>query len=410
MAGPGRRWQTQVDESTVDTPYLWRGLAKVKTVYTLNIMLPAAQPCPGVTCASGVGWSTVAQVPAAGRVYIGSPSIVVLPDGAWLASNDLFGPGCRNDTTWVHRSEDQGASWSRVAELRGQWWSTLFLHQGAPHLLGTTTEYGDAVIRRSLDGGRTWSVPADAGCGLLRRGRFHGAPQPVLVHRGRLWRAMESFDPDGGWPRGFAAGMMSAPLDADLLRADSWTWSSFLPSQPWLDGRCNGWLEGNAVADAAGGVRILLRVDLPAGSPEVAANVAVSDDGRELAFDPATGFIPFPGAAKKFCVRRDPAGAGWWSIATDPHVPGDCMPGAVRNRLSLLWSGDLARWQVRATLLFHPDRHRHGFQYVDWQFLGDDLLAACRTAGEDGRGGAANFHDANLLTVHRIAGFRRLGV
>ncbi|MCK6491597.1 MAG: glycoside hydrolase [Planctomycetes bacterium] len=373
-------------------------------------MSSQSKPATAPTLAPGMDWSQVVHLPAVGRTYLGSPSLAVLPDGAWVVSHDLFGPGCGNDTTWIHRSLDGGRSWQRCAVLAGQWWSTLFLHQGALYLIGTTREYGDAVIRRSLDGGLTWTTPADGASGLLRQGRYHCAPQPVLVHAGRLWRAMEDLHGEGGWPRGFRSGMMSIPLDADPLRAEAWTWSDFQATDAAWPVRCNGWLEGNAVAGADGQVRIVLRVDVPPGAPELAAVVEVGADGRHTRFDPATGFIPFPGGAKKFTIRRDPLGDGWWTIATDPDCPPERTPCSVRNRLSLAWSPDLRHWQRRAVLIAHPDVECHGFQYVDWLFAGGDLLAACRTAADDGAGGAANNHDANLVTVHRIAGFRRLGV
>ena len=41
-----------------------------------------------------------------------------------------------------------------------------------------------------------------------------------------------------------------------------------------------------------------------------------------------------------------------------------------------------------AIVLQHPDRARHAFQYVDWQFDGADLIVASRTAFDDGLGGA----------------------
>jgi hypothetical protein len=63
---------------------------------------------------------------------------------------------------------------------------------------------------------------------------------------------------------------------------------------------------------------------------------------------------------------------------------------------------------VRCILLYHSDVKKHGFQYVDWLFDGNDLIAACRTAHDDGQGGAHNAHDANFLTFHRFANFRRL--
>ncbi len=48
----------------------------------------------------------------------------------------------------------------------------------------------------------------------------------------------------------------------------------------------------------------------------------------------------------------------------------------------------------------------HGFQYVDWKFEGEDLIAVSRTAFDDGLGGAANYHDANFITFHRVCNFR----
>jgi hypothetical protein len=63
---------------------------------------------------------------------------------------------------------------------------------------------------------------------------------------------------------------------------------------------------------------------------------------------------------------------------------------------------------VRCIVLYHPDVKQHGFQYVDWLFEDQDIIAVCRTAHDDGVGGAHNNHDANYLTFHRFSGFRRL--
>jgi hypothetical protein len=71
-------------------------------------------------------------------------------------------------------------------------------------------------------------------------------------------------------------------------------------------------------------------------------------------------------------------------------------------------SQDLQHWEARCLLLHHPDVARHGFQYLDWLFDGEDLIVASRTACDDGLGGAHNNHDANLLTFHRIERFRDL--
>mgnify|MGYP000989627967 FL=1 len=81
-------------------------------------------------------------------------------------------------------------------------------------------------------------------------------------------------------------------------------------------------------------------------------------------------------------------------------------PGGIRNTLALTCSPDLLHWTVRCILLYHPDVAKHGFQYVDWLFDGADIIAACRTAYDDGLGGAHNNHDANFLTFHRWTDFR----
>jgi predicted neuraminidase len=341
--------------------------------------------------------------PAASRSYIGSPSIAVLPGGGYVASHDFFGPGSSNNRSALFASSDRGATWQKLGELDGQWWSTLFVHRQALYILGTTKEYGNIVIRRSTDDGRTWSEPS-----LLRDdGQYHCAPMPMLVHNGRLWRAFERRDPPLGWGINFRAGMLSAPLDADLLKASSWTVSNFLPSdKTWLDGTFTAWLEGNAVAAANGDVLNILRVDT-AGYPEKAAVVRIGGDGRTATFDPANDFIDFPGGAKKFTIRYDAESKLYWSLASIvPPQYRKGKPGGVRNTLALTCSADLMRWEVRRIVLQHPDVKTHGFQYVDWLVEDDDLIAVCRTAYDDDQGGAHNFHDANFLTFHRIADFR----
>ena len=176
--------------------------------------------------------------------YLGSPSVVRLPDGALLATHDYFGTGCpRNHEgeqglTSVYRSEDGGASWSNVTHVMNAFWSNLFVHRDAVYLFGTSQQYGSIVIRRSDDGGFCWTHPEDEASGLLFPGgahrtppNYHCAPVAVLVHEGRIYRAFEDCDPMQ-WGTGFQACVVSAPVDADLLRAASWRMSNKLPFRP----------------------------------------------------------------------------------------------------------------------------------------------------------------------------------
>ena len=84
------------------------------------------------------------------------------------------------------------------------------------------------------------------------------------------------------------------------------------------------------------------------------------------------------------------------------------MCTVIRNTLILVCSEDLYTWQKRAIILYNPERINHGFQYVDWLFEGDDIIAVSRTAFADGVGGANSAHNANYLTFHRIEDFRTL--
>ena len=84
----------------------------------------------------------------------------------------------------------------------------------------------------------------------------------------------------------------------------------------------------------------------------------------------------------------------------------DREPISVRNTLSLSRSVDLVNWELHSELLEHPDVNRHGFQYVDWRFDGNDLIAVSRTAYDDSESGADSAHNSNYLTFHRFENFR----
>ena len=363
----------------------------------------SADPPPG---------ATIAHSPAKSKQYIGSPSIAVLPNGDYVASHDLFMAGDNGDRTHVYASTDKGKTWMHRAEIVGQWWGTLFVHRDVLYLMGVSKARGYCIIRRSTDGGKTWTEPKDAKTGLLHAdGMYHCAPVPMLVHNGRFWRAMEQANPTNGgkgWDRKFRSMMMSASLNADLLDAKSWTTTNKLAADyGWFNGKFSGWLEGNAVATPTGEVVNILRVQQP-NYPEKAAMVRISADGNTASFDHAKDFLDFPGGGKKFTIRYDATSKKYWTLSN--FVPKEFEgPNAAsrRNTLALASSADLRDWEVRRTVIQHKDVKAHGYQYCDWLFEGDDLIAVVRTASDEPDGTPAhNAHDANFLTFHRVAGFR----
>ncbi|MGI6381568.1 MAG: sialidase family protein [Anaerolineae bacterium] len=357
------------------------------------------------------------------RTYLGSPSIMRAPDGALVVTHDYFGPGCpRNHEaeehlTTVHRSEDDGRTWRYVTHIAGAFWSSLFVHGGALYLLGCTQQYGSICIRRSDDGGYTWTHPRDGGSGLLFCGgeghqppNYHCAPVPVLEHEGRLYRAFEDCTPCQ-WGTGFQASVVSADADADLLVAANWRMSNKLAFDPaslpaaWGMLDRPGWLEGNVVLDRDGRLVDLLRFN-SAPRVDVAAMVRVEDEGRRLEFDLGEGFITFPGGMTKFTVRYDAVTDRYVTLSNPNSEPG--WP-AQRNRLALCVSRDLREWQVVRYLLEddsglqgEDSLRLTGFQYVDWLFEGDDILAAVRVAYR----GAHNYHDSNRIWFLRVPAWR----
>ncbi len=95
--------------------------------------------------------SLVKYQPERSRAYLGSPSVVRLPDGALIVTHDYYGTGCpRNhefeeSLTSVYRSEDDGLTWVNITHIMNCYWSTLFLHEGALWILGTSQQYGSIL-------------------------------------------------------------------------------------------------------------------------------------------------------------------------------------------------------------------------------------------------------------------------
>lgn len=357
----------------------------------------------------------ITHYPASSGIYIGSPSLAILPDGKLVVSHDGFGPKHEFGRTYLLQSSNAGETWQSIAQVDGQGSSTLFVHEGNLYLLGLGK--GSIAIRRSSDGGRTWTTPRDENTGeLLKGGEYHTGPTPLLVHGGRIWRALEDVTSPGRWATDYRAFLMSAAVDRDLLKASSWAMTKPVPTKSgWLDGKFRGWLEGNAVASPAGEVVILLRVwyESAEGNRVAVVHPATSSDTAASA---TTEFIEFPGGAKKFTIRFDPVSRHYWSFTN--FVPkkhrqgGQLHPGgnpeSTRNTLTLVSSPDLRNWTIESVVLYHPDTAKHGFQYLDWQFDGADLVAVSRTSYDDDFGGAHDMHDANYLTFHRIKDFRSM--
>jgi hypothetical protein len=354
----------------------------------------------------------VDHLPAPDSRYVGSPAIAILDDGTYVASHDDFGPSSGLATESVFRSTDRGQQWIRIASVKNQYWSTLFQHRGALYLFGTSMEFGNLSIRRSNDGGLTWTDARDGNTGLLRDdAAYHTAPLPFVKRDGRLWRAVEVRR--GGK---LAIMLMSIDESADLLDATNWSFGHEIDwNDEWnLATQVTGgwpWEETNVVSDGNGVFALVARLNNTADNLAPHFTVQSAQGRGAASVDPHPQFDALPGAAKKFVIRHDPQTGRFWALSNPPlgvdaATVARLGVGAIRNTLVLASSGNGSTWCINRVVLHHADADRHGFHYADWQFDGADLVYVTRTAFDDEYGGARSAHDANFMMFGRIRDFR----
>lgn len=349
--------------------------------------------------------------PAQNKRFLGSPSICILPNGTYIVSHDYFGPesNCKTQAqTFVFESKNKGQSWEKIASIN-QFWGGLFFHNNALYIMGCDNENGNLIIRKSTDGGHSWTEPVNQENGLIRAADvekgYHTSAVPVVVANGRVWRAMEVNGKISPWG-GFEAFVLSAPADADLLNATNWKTTNRIAVDPSWNSDFKTWLEGNVVLAPGNKIVNMMRADTRIA--EKAAILSVNETGTTLTFNPATDLIDFPGGCKKFVIRFDEESGKYWTLSdeADPKYT-ETKIERRRNKLVLMSSTDLRSWEIRSVILFDEDVEKSGFQYVDWLFDGKDIIMACRTAFFDGVTKADNQHNSNFITFHRIQNFRK---
>jgi hypothetical protein len=332
-------------------------------------------------------------------VYTASPSIVMLPDGSYLVTLNHFGHGSTASTsglTFVYQSMDRGNSWNRIATIDDMKRGSLFVHpNGKVFLFGYRAAPGDIVIRRSDDGGHTWTEPDDESTGLLRRGTFGGTPHRPAIRDDLIWFAI------GG------RRMISAPIEADLLQSDAWTLSASARIRGGPVGEDLTITEAQIVASDT-----IPPVLLPKVGGHAYTVLIRSGNSPEEIREPATeDWVALPGGEKKFAAAWDPV-SGYFIALTNPvlalYADSGWPPELIRNVGALVYSKDLREWHMAHIFIQSPHVDYEAFQYFSFDFDGEDLIIASRTALHVENRKPPRGHDSNLITFHRIAGFRSL--
>jgi len=340
--------------------------------------------------------------------YLCSPSLLVHPDGYMLASMDVYEGKAPQNLTLIFRSDDGGENWHYVSELNPCFWGKMFLHKGEIYMLACSTEYGDLLIAKSCDGAKTFSAPVVLLRGLNGKNGsvgVHKNPQNIVRYNGRIYETLEW----GSWGNKeycHAAMVMSCDENDDLLQPENWHFTEPLKYSPdwegvsvYPDGK-DATIEGTLCVAPDGELYNIMRYQSKE-KKVLAYHVNKNDHDAPLEYSHA---ISFAGNQSKFMIKFDEVTKKYYSIICRRIDE----PATRRNLLSLVSSSDLENWDVVCDLIDrrNEDKEKIGFQYVDFEFDGADIIYLCRTAIN----GAHTFHDSNYSTFHRVKDFRKNGI
>lgn len=406
----------------------------------------------------------VYESPDPAVIYTYSPGITALPSGRLIATLDISGPGMQampgpkrvieGGALWfgkVFTSDDDGATWTHRADFP-------FMH-ARPFAAGNRVyvmgHCNDLTIMYSEDNGDSWSESV-----ALTEGEvWHQAPANVHYAKGNVYLVMERITKPKvqGWPVSvITPTLLRGKKDSDLTRRENWTFASELafeqavpeeeldyfgvPFYPVQAGTANevapgrvcyrmGWLETNVVqfgdedhylhdpsgatfhlwmrahTGGTGFAAVAKAVEQPDGS--ILTMLEKAPSGRTLAF------VPCPGGHMKFHILYDEQDSLYWLLSTQatdsmtraerlsPHRFN--LPNNERNRLQLHFSRNGIDWCF-AGLVAKTDSDTEARHYASMVISGEDLLILSRS----GDGKAPCAHNGNIISLHRISGFREL--
>jgi hypothetical protein len=401
---------------TYDSPY--RGFLDEVAIYnkTLTGDDIVAHYLAGAPAEPANLWvSTISDGGGTNGYYMSSPFIHKFANGIIAASHDYYGTNkpAPTGSCVLKISYNNGRTWYSQGQVNGVYNASLFEHNGALYIMGLKGgNPGHISIAKSLNYGATWTSPTDNTNGLLFEAQEIGnlgystSPVPVLIANGRIYRVYEKRIFDQPWPTAYAALIISADVNSNLLNAANWTMTNIVPFEPsWAEPSWNcskpGWLEGNAVQTPNGKIIALMRFNAEPTFSK-AAILTLSQDNTTLSFNPSSGFIDMPGGDNKFHILRDTVTGKYLSLVNNNSD--NALP-IKRNTVSLIASDDLINWSHVRTIIqddsaisWSDSVYSVGFQYIVWEFDGKDIIFISRTAYD----GSTYYHDANKVTFHRL--------
>lgn len=393
--------------------------------------------------------------------YCYTPGICVLPSGRVIATLDHICPGIPKSERGMAFVSDDGENF-RFTGYFPFVHARPFYTRDAVYIIG---QMGQVFIVKSTDNGETWSE-AVALTDPEADGGWHASAANVWYEEDRLYLVMEHQKGKDcvSWPvAAMAPVLMRAPLNADLLRRENWTFATEVffrdavdedalndfgvpfysvprggiiftnaPSETNRDCRsCApiGWLETNVVrikdknhiwCDPRGKTYHLFARAHTGGTGYCAMCKVIEKPNGEMItqFERVPSgkrqvFLPMPGGQMRFHVLYDEKTQLYWLLSTQATdsmtrselLPPDRynLPNNERRRLALHFSKNMVDWCF-AGLVAVGEVEKASRHYAAMDIRGDDLLILSRSG--DRR--AASAHNGNLITLHTVKNFRDL--
>ncbi|MFT7156142.1 MAG: hypothetical protein ACI8Q1_001147 [Parvicella sp.] len=344
------------------------------------------------TISSG-DWSIIDYQNPKLRRFIASPNICKINDSIYITSHEYYGEGVDEWYTYVSKTNDMGKSWGKASKIPQLMNADLISIRDTLYLFGTFRRKdkgtNDLMVCMSINQGDKWECSR-----LFENDQLWGtSPTSSILKNDTIWKlvnlnAYPFNNPNTQYLFAYAS------INKNLLENENWAFSE--PS------RNTEGIEPTVVVDN-NRLAILYRYHEPANG-----GLAKLQYFNRMKWS-STSFIDLPGGCKKFYVQYDSVSRKYWTISNS-IMDSDRNKGVnierLRNFCTLSFSTDLHTWYIKDTLLYTPNFKNEGWQYIDWEFDRNDIIAVSRTAMPSEDGPSKSQHDANHLTFHRFNNFR----
>ena len=368
--------------------------------------------------------SVALRVPNAEQYFFHDPGMTRMDDGTLIvaAPQWQFMRFGGRQSTRIARSTDGGRTWDEVAELPYAD-AAPFVVDRSLFMFVQEKSHQDFQIVTSEDRGLTWSVPV-----TVLEAPVWNISTPMVNRPEAVYWAMD-YSPEGR--RCYGKVMARLERGKPPMEPGSWSLSNVVPEPALPDAmtrklyaatqdttqrlRSPLWLEPNTM-EVAGRIRVFTRCVIDRyASAHVAAVLDYDPEMHLLSF---TQFASWPGGQCKFFVVHDQPSRTYWMLSNlvtnsqDLLGWGDRWPksqhgpsGNERRWLFLHYSIDCLNWFPAGCVARWPDSVVKSFMYPSAVIDGDDLVVMSRTSRDSG-----DQHNADLVTIHRIRGFRDLAM